>query len=132
MKKILCLLFFISALFLTSLKTYAEPESQIDFQQGLYDKKPMMVLLYASWADDVQPVISKFNQIKNTQGNRYNYVMLDIASSQTKSYNKVFAIMPNLPYVMLFKNKAKITRYLDKSCILDDACFAQRAASFAN
>ena len=50
----------------------------------------------------------------------------------TKEFNKKFHIYPNLPYVLLFKDGGRVSRYLQQTCILDDACFSERLNMFTN
>ena len=62
----------------------------------------------------------------------YNFVYLDIASEDTKLFNQKYHIYPNLPYVLLFKDRGRISRYLQKNCINDEACFTEKLNFFAN
>ncbi len=108
-------------------KIYAD-SSQASWESG----KPSLVLLYATWADDAAACLENFNSLKNIYGNRVNLAVLDIASPQMKVFNKKYVLQPNLPYVMMFKSQGKITRYMFKDCILDDACIVQKTKSFIN
>jgi hypothetical protein len=101
------------------------------FQSLLNAKKPLALLIYASWADDVSDVYSAFNTAKNANSAKYNFKVLNIASEDTKEYNKTYYIYPNLPYVMLYKSQGKITRRLDKTCVMDASCLKEKLDLFA-
>lgn len=127
MKKILLTLFIL--LFCTTTLVKAEA---MKFSDGLAQNKPLAVLVYASWADDLSKVMGVFNQKYAEYEDKYNFSLLDIASEDAKEFNKSFQIYPNLPYIILFKERGKITRYIPKNCINDSSCIDQRFKFFVN
>lgn len=100
------------------------------YTEGLKNSKPMVLLIYADWADDKAAMIEKLNAQEKKYGDLYNFVMLNIASEDAKEFNKKYHIYPNLPYVLLYKDSGKISRYLQKNCVLDDSCFAEKLDFF--
>ncbi len=102
----------------------------ISFKDGLNNKKPMLVFIYAPWSDNSEQLIANMNSLKKVYGNSVNVVSLDIAKPETKDYNDISPIQPQLPHVMMFKDKAKISRYIPKDCALDYACISKRARVF--
>lgn len=104
----------------------------MSYADAMGDSKPAAILVYASWADKVDEVMQKFQNVQTQFGTTYNFVLLDIASADTKEFNKKYHIYPNLPYVLLFKDGGKVSRYLQQTCILDDACFSERLNMFTN
>ena len=127
MKKFIVSLFLLS-LVLISTKT----ANAMSYEEALSSSKPIALLIYASWADDLAPVQQAYNSMLQQYGEQYNFVPLDIASRDTKAFNKTYHIYPNLPYVLLFKDRGKVSRYLQKNCILDQACFSERLKMFLN
>lgn len=126
MKKILSLLFL-----LTLLITTIQQANAIKYEEAINESKPLAILVYASWAEDVDAVKDAFDSIQGKYNN-YNFVALDIATADTKEFNKRYPIYANLPYVLLFRDRGKISRYLQKNCILDSSCFAEKLNFFAN
>lgn len=123
----------LSLLILLTLTLSTQVTKAMTFAEGMNDSKPMALLIYANWADDIASVMGKFkSQEAGTYGDAYNFVLLDVASEDTKEFNKKYHIYPNLPYVLLYKNNGKVSRYLQKDCILDDACFAEKLKFFIN
>ncbi len=127
MKKVLSLLFLLTIILFSANKTNA-----MSYEEASNDSKPMALLVYASWADDIDKVKQTFDALSQRYDKKYNFVTLDIASSDTKAFNKKYHIYPNLPYVLLFKDRGKISRYLQKDCAQDNSCFAQKLDMFAN
>ncbi len=128
MKKVL-----LSLLTLLTLAAGTQVTKAMTYAEGMNNSKPMALLIYANWADDIADVIGKFKaQQGGEYGEQYNFILLDIASEDTKEFNKKYHIYPNLPYVLLYKDNGKISRYLQKDCILDDACFVEKLKFFIN
>ena len=127
MKKILFSLVLFSLILINTKSVNA-----MTYEEALSSPKPMALLIYASWADDLLPVQQAYNGMMQQYGEQYNFVPLDIASNDAKAFNKTYHIYPNLPYVLLFKDHGKISRYLQKNCILDNACFSERLKMFIN
>lgn len=92
--------------------------------------KPMMVLVYANWADGYQNALAQFRNVQQTFGKSYNFVELDLASKDAKSYCDKFMITPGMPYIMLFRSNCKISRLIDKSCAANSACISSKAKAF--
>ena len=55
-----------------------------------------------------------------------------IATDEAKTFNQKFYIYPNLPYVLLFKERGKVVRYLKSECVNDSSCFSNRLDLFNN
>lgn len=127
MKKLLLSLFALATICINSPQANA-----ISFDEALKQTKPFVMLIYANWADDVNTAKQNFDSLSSKYGAKYNFVSLDIASPETKSYNKRFQINPNLPYIMLYRENGKISRYLPKECTLNQSCIKQKMDLFAN
>ena len=127
MKKLLGLLLTL-VLFLGS----SAQAERVKFDEGLAMKKPLAVLVYASWADDLDKVALQYGLYEQSYDKKYNFAYIDIATEDAKSFNKKFQIYQDLPYVLLFKDNGKITRYLKKDCIMDNGRFKQRLDFFVN
>ena len=125
MKKI-----FISLLLLLTVSTGIV--KALTYEQALSDSKPMALLIYATWADNLANVNSVFNNMEQNYSDKYNFVKLDIASNDAKAFNKRYHIYPNLPYVLLFRDGGKVSRYLQNNCITDSACFSEKLNMFTN
>lgn len=126
MRKYLCI--FLGALFLLSaIRTSA---AEVNLNQALEQNTPTLVLITAPWAKVSQNAINNFNSLKNVHGDKCNYIILDIASNQAQAYNQKFAFFPNIPYLMMFKNKAKIQLFVPQSCVLDNACIVKKTSNF--
>lgn len=93
-------------------------------------QKPLAVIIYAEWADNYQNYVDAFKKIDGVYGNQMNYFELNIASEDTKFFNQRYHIYPNLPYILLFKDNGKVSRYIQKDCILDESCLQTRVKSF--
>ena len=121
MKKILSILFLFTAFAVGSTVAYG-----MNFEEALAQPKPLALFVYADWADDVQQMSQAFSEAQQKNSDKYNFVTMNIASPDTKAFNKMFHIYPNLPYVLLFREKGKVSRYLNKDCVLKEACFSER------
>lgn len=132
MKKKFLILFL---LLLFMIKTPAEISEETDgmtFSEAFEEvgRKPMLMLIYADWADNYLECIEKFRGLEPVFGNTFNFVELDIASEETKAFNAKFKIDQNLPYVLMFRDGGKISRYLDSQCLLNESCIISRLKSF--
>ncbi len=125
MKKIIITLLVLLSITLTTQVTKA-----MSYADAIKSNKPMALLIYATWADDASNVMGKFKAQEAKYGDLYNFVLLDIASEDTKEYNKKYQIYSNLPYVILYRDNGKISRYLQKNCILEDSCFTEKLDFF--
>ena len=94
--------------------------------------KPMALLLYADWADNAQEVSQAFSAAEPMFANKYNFVKLNIANKDAKSFNKIYSIMPNLPYVMLFRDGTKFSRMVKSDCVMNSSCFSDKLNAFTN
>ena len=94
--------------------------------------KPMLVIIYAQWADEYSTYLKAFSNAQQELGDKFNYVELDIASSDAKFFNSKFHIYPNLPYVLMFRDGGKISRYVPNNCAKQDACLIPKVKSFIN
>ncbi len=127
MKKTVLGLFLFLSLILCGLKVNA-----VSFSEAVNQSKPSAILIYADWADDYQNVYNAFETVSQTFGDRYNFVTINIADKEAKEFNKTFNIYPNLPYVLLFRDKGKMSRYLKKDCVLNTSCFTEKLTFFIN
>lgn len=125
MKRIFAVIILLLALTSVNLKSNAAT-----FEQAFTQSKPMLVLVYASWADDANNAIAQVKSTEKVFGNSLNYSYLNIASPEAKAYNQLFPILTNMPYVLLLKNKGKINRVIAKDCVLDNACLMKKIKAF--
>jgi hypothetical protein len=127
MKKILNLLLIFLFIIFTCIKSEA-----LNFEEAFNQSssKPMVALIYAQWADDYSNYLQAFNLTKTQMGDKYNFVELDIASEDTKFFNEKFHIYPNLPYILMFRDGGKVSRYIQKDCALDSQCIVTKLKSF--
>ena len=127
MKKIFNIVFVLSILCCFTLKvqamTFSEAFSQID-------KKPMVVLIYAQWADNYQGCLQAFRTAKNQFGTTFNFVELDIATPEAKAFNNNYQIYPKLPYALMLRNGGKVSRYLQRDCASSYSCLTSKLKSF--
>ncbi len=123
MKKILgiFIIFILVMLFSTKTEamTFTEAYKEVD-------TKPIAVLVYAQWADKYQDCVNAFRQSQSRFVNKYNFVELDIATPDTKTFNAKYNIYPDLPYVLILKDSGKLFRFVKKDCILDNSCISNR------
>ena len=127
MKKYLVGIFTIFLLSISSSQVFA-----ISFEDAINDKKPSAVLIYADWADNIQNILQNFNQIENSYSGKYNFVRINIGREEAKEYNKSYYIYPNLPYVLLFKDRGRMSRCITLDCLQDDSCAKEKLDFFAN
>ncbi len=127
MKKLLTILCLAGAVVFCTIKA-----SALTFIEAVKLQKPCAVLIYADWADDAQDVMKSFKSKEQQWGSKYNFVAMNIADEQTKEFNKLYHIYPNLPYVLLFKDKGKVSRLLKKECVTTSSCFDDKLDLFAD
>lgn len=128
MKKIAYLLLVALFLFL-GVKANASVSFEEAFSKA--NSKPMLVLVYAEWADNYQVYLDKFRNLEKEFGDEYNYVELDIAKPEAKSFNARYHIYPNLPYVLMYRDGGKVSRYIQRNCAINESCMVSRIRSFA-
>jgi len=104
----------------------------LTFQEGLdqSSKTPVVVLIYAEWAEKYEDYLSVFRNLEADFEGVYNFVELNIASKDTLDFNKRYHIYPNLPYVLMFKENGKISRYVQRDCAKDESCIKSKLKSF--
>lgn len=127
MKKLLTLLFLVCIAWLGTSKANA-----MKFEEALQQSKPVAVLIYAPWAEGINEVMQSYDDMANVYGNKFNFTKINIATEEALNFNKTYHIYPNLPYVLFFKDKGKITRYLKKDCVMKTSCFSERLDFFLN
>lgn len=125
MKKFLTLLTAVLVLFAAKANAMTFDEA---YAQST--AKPMLVLVYADWADNAQSYVQAFNGLQAEFGETYNFVDLNIASPDTKAFNARYHIYPNLPYILMFRDGGKVSRYIPRNCILDESCLIPKLKSF--
>jgi len=123
---------FINMFFAIMLSFSVLSVNALTFEEAYMQTKPMAVVIYADWASGYETVLQAFESANEQFESKYNFVKLNIADKDTAFFNKKYHIYPNLPYVLLFKDRGRISRYLTKDCILDNSCFSDRLNMFAN
>ena len=78
----------LSMLTLLTFAISTQTTKAMTFAEGLNDSKPMALLIYANWADGAADTIGKFKSQQAQYEDRYNFILLDIASEDTKEFNK--------------------------------------------
>ena len=116
---VLMLLFVMTA----NALTFEEAFSQTD-------KKPMVAIIYAQWAEDYQTFLNSFRDVQEDFADTYNFTELDIATKDAKFFNDKFHIYPHLPYVLMFRDNGKVSRYIPKDCAKDASCMRTKLKSF--
>ena len=128
MKKILSFVFLLLCFICFCTKVDAAMKFKDAFEQS--NSKPMLMIVYATWADNYQTYLEKFRSLEKEFGNTFNYVELDIASPDTKEFNVRYHVYPNLPYILMFRNNGKISRYIQRNCAISESCMIPRIKSF--
>ena len=124
-------LFKIFTILILSLVVFQKANA-MSFEEAFAESntKPMLVLLYADWADNCDVYLENFNKLQTEFGDQFNYVELDIASPDLKSFNKRYHVYPNLPYILMFRDGGKVSRYIQKNCAASSSCLSPRVKSF--
>lgn len=94
------------------------------------DRKPMLVLVTADWAENSEAISKVFNNLSSTFGKTFNYVELDIATNDAKVFNDRYHIYPKLPYVIMFRDRGKVSRYIQRDCASERSCITSKIKSF--
>lgn len=124
---------FLTFLFLVSVMVFgAQSAKAMKYDEAMAQSKPMAILVYADWADSASTALQVFKSLEQKYNAQYNFVPLNIATADAKSFNKTYHIYPNMPYVLLFKDRGKISRYLQQNCAIDSACFEGKLKMFIN
>ena len=127
MKKLLSFL-FLSILFLVG----SQKANALKYDEAVNQSKPMAIFIYAPWADNYNTSMQAFNAMGQKYRSKYNFVTMNIATDEAKAFNQKFYIYPNLPYVLLFRERGKVIRYLKNECMNDSSCFSNRLDLFNN
>jgi hypothetical protein len=98
--------------------------------QGEMSGKPLIILIYAQWADNYQSAVNELKLVENKYLSQYNFVALDIAKEDAKFYNAKYNIAPNLPYIVIYKQGGKISRFLTGDCTFDSKCIENKMNLF--
>ncbi len=127
MKKMLTVLFLLIMSVCTIIKANA-----MTFEEAFAksDTTPIVVLVYAQWADNYQSYIQQFREAKKQLGDTFNFVEMDIASKDTKAFNSRYHIYPNIPYVLMYRNGGRVSRYIDRNCAATTSCMVPKLKSF--
>ena len=126
---------YLSSLFLLICVSFFGINSvnaSMTYEEALSQSKPIAILVYANWADDADKAISAFNMLEQNYSEKFNFVPLNIADASTKPFNNVYHIYPKLPYMLLFRDKGKFSRYLQKDCLLNTSCVTEKMNFFVN
>lgn len=126
MKKV----FLLSIFLLTILFSDAPKTNAVTFDEAMSQSKPVALFLYADWADNAQSMLGVFNQMEQQYGNSYNFVKINIGNKEAKSFNQKFYIYPNLPYVLLFRDRGRISRFIQKDCAANSSCLKEKLDLF--
>ncbi|MBQ7763972.1 hypothetical protein IJ384_01245 [bacterium] len=126
MKKILLTFsFLISLLLVQSVKAMTFDEA---FAQN--DRKPMVILIYAQWADGAQNCMMQYRMAQSELSDKFNFVELDIAKPEAKSFNNRYHIYPKLPYILMFRDNGKVSRYIQRDCASSASCIVSKLKTF--
>lgn len=93
-------------------------------------KKPMILLIYADWAGDYKSYIKVLDSLEKEYEDKFNFVKLDIAKPEAAAFNAKYHIYPNLPYILMFRNQGKISRYIQRNCAIDYSCVESKMKTF--
>ena len=127
MKKLLLSLLILSSLVLGGKKCYSATYDEV-----INQTKPAALLIYADWADNLQPTLAAFDAMQPIYGKKFGFAKINICDKEAKSFNQRNYIYPNLPYVILMKERGRITRIINRDCILDSSCLNEKFDFFAN
>ena len=127
MKKLLNILLILIIFVATAVKAQA-----LNFESAFKEvgNKPMVVLIYAQWADNYQNYVQQFRLSKLSFGNKFNFVELDLASKDAKAYCERYHIYPKLPYIIMYRDGGKVSRYIPRDCASSSACITSKLKSF--
>ncbi len=121
----------LTLLFLLILAAFSVKQADaITFEEAMSQSKPVVLLIHAPWAANVDAVKQAYDAMSVQYGDRYNFTKIDIATKEAQGFNQKYTIYPNLPYVLLFKDNGKFSRYLKQDCVMDEACFKERLDFF--
>ena len=105
-------------------------------QAGTFDEvsqaKYGAIMIYADWADNLQPVMTNFGTMEQAYAGKYSFAKINIASEDAKEFNKKNYIYPNLPYILLFKERGRMSRCITRECASNPTCLKEKMELFAN
>ena len=127
MKKLLTSLFV-----LLSILCIFNKANAASFEEVMTQSKPCAVLIYADWADNLAAVTATYGAMEQAYSNKYNFTKINICKDEAKNFNKNFYIYQNLPYILLFKERGRMSRAITRDCILDNSCIKDKLEFFAN
>ena len=104
----------------------------LNFTEGYEQstKKPMVLLIYAEWANNYQTYINVHTALEKEYSDKFNFVKLNIAQPETAAFNEKFHIYPNLPYILIFRDGGRVSRYIQKNCAADYSCVKSKMETF--
>lgn len=103
--------------------TFEEAFSQVN-------STPVVVLVHAPWADNVQNYIKQFKTVQKELDKKFNFVEMDIATKDTKAFNERYHIYPKLPYIVMYRDGGKVSRYIPRDCASSASCISSKLKSF--
>lgn len=127
MKKVFNLSVLTLVLFFFSAKVEA-----MNFEEAFSqaDRTPMVVLVYAQWANNYLNYIQQFRQSQSNLDTKFNFVELDIASKDARAFNERYHIYPKLPYILMYRDGGKVSRYIPRDCASNASCINSKLRSF--
>lgn len=127
MKKVLSFLFLLCV-----MSFFVSKSEAMTFEEAYNqaNSTPMVVLVYAQWADNYQGYIQQFRTVQNELSDKYNFVEMNIASKETKAFNERYHIYPKLPYVLMYRDGGKVSRYIPRDCASSASCISTKLKSF--
>ena len=102
------------------------------YEDAINQSKPIAMLIYANWADEVVPSKQAFNNLAIKYANKYNFVTINIGTEEAKAFNKTYTIYADVPYLLLFKDRGRFSRYIKRDCLLNESCINGKLDIFAN
>ena len=124
---------FLTSLFLlTVFVCVAQKANAMRYEEALQQQKAMAIYIYAPWADNYANVMQSFKTMEAKYATKYNFVTMNIATDEVKEFNKKSYIYPNVPYVLLLRDKGKFLRFVKSDCVTDNACFTSKLDLFVN
>ena len=127
MKKVLNLILVLFFLFLS-----VNSSNAMTFDEAYSDvsRTPMVALIYADWADDAQNCIQQYRTVQAHFGNQFNFAELNITKPEAKSFTEKYHIYPKLPYIIMFRDGGKVSRYIPRDCANSASCISSKLRSF--
>ena len=93
-------------------------------------QKPMIVLIYAEWATNFKTCTNIIDTLEKQYGEKFNFVKIDIAKPEAAAFNEKYHIYSNLPYILMFRDGGKVSRYLKRDCASDYSCVESKMKTF--